>query len=125
MTKVLVVDDSGPIRTVLSRILEGFGYQVSQAQHGKEALAFLLEHPDTQLALVDWNMPEMTGLELVEAVRRQSALSGLRVMMVTTESDFDQMERALKAGADEYTVKPFTRQMIADKLQRLGFAAGS
>src|SRR4051794_19148616 len=121
MTKVLVVDDSSEVRTVLSRMLERFGCEVAQARHGKEALAYLLQHPDTQLALVDWHMPEMTGLELVEAVRRCSALNGVRLMMVTTESDAAQVQRALNAGADEFTTKPFTTQTIAEKLRLLGF----
>src|SRR5262245_31481535 len=121
MIKALVVDDSRAMRMMLSRMLEEVGCQVSQAQHGKEALAFLSDNPDTQLALVDWNMPEMTGIELVEAVRQRTALSGVRLMMVTTESEANQVQRALTAGADEYAMKPFTKEIIAAKLKLLGF----
>ena len=121
MIKALVVDDSRAMRMMLSRMLEEVGCQVSQAQHGKEALAYLSDHPDTQIALVDWNMPEMTGIELVEAVRQRTALSGVRLMMVTTESEANQVQRALTAGADEYAMKPFTKEIIAAKLKLLGF----
>ena len=120
--KALVVDDSRAMRTVLSKMLREIGFSdVAQAQHGGEGLSHLSANPDTTLALVDWTMPEMTGLEMVEAVRRQAALGGVRLMMVTTESEFAQVERAITAGADEYVLKPFTKDVIAGKLRRLGF----
>ena len=119
--KALVVDDSRVVRMMLSQMLKDIGFaDVAQAQHGKEGLTYLTGNPDTQLALVDWNMPEMTGIELVEAVRKDSRLDRMRLMMVTTETEMAQIERALGAGANEYVMKPFTQDVIADKLRMLG-----
>lgn len=119
--KALVVDDSRAMRMLLTRMLEQNGFEVAQAPHGRDALAHLATHPDTALALVDWNMPEMTGLELISAVRADTRLAGLQLMMVTTETEMAQMRRALDAGANEYVMKPFTGDVIAGKLRLLGF----
>jgi two-component system, chemotaxis family, chemotaxis protein CheY len=121
--KALVVDDSRAMRMLLSAMLREFGFDVAQACHGREALAHLTAHPDVDLALIDWNMPEMNGLELVEAVRAGAQWPSLRMMMVTTETEMDQMTRALVAGAHEYVMKPFTRAVIEQKLRVLGLAA--
>jgi len=117
--QVLVVDDSGAMRTMLSNMLTEMGFEVAQAQHGQEGLDHLTGHPETALALVDWNMPVMTGIEMVEAVRRDKTLSRVKLMMVTTESEMSQMERALSAGANEYVLKPFTKEVITGKLKLL------
>ena len=121
--KALVVDDSRAMRLMLSRMLQELGFEVSRAGHGREALDHLQAHEDTDLALVDWNMPEMNGIELVEAVRSDARFANLRMMMVTTETEMSQMARALGAGANEYVMKPFTRDVIADKLRLLGLTA--
>lgn len=118
--RALVVDDSRAIRAILVRMLENLGYDVAEARHGREALCHLQAHPDTALALVDWNMPEMNGLELVQAVQADPELAAVRLMMVTTEIEMSQMARALEAGAHEYVMKPFTRETIEGKLQLLG-----
>jgi two-component system chemotaxis response regulator CheY len=118
--KALVVDDSRAIRAILVRMLQELGYQPSAARHGREALLHLAGNPDTAVALIDWNMPEMNGLELVSAVRADPLLAGVRLLMVTTEIETTQMVRALEAGADEYVMKPFTRAAIEDKLRLLG-----
>ncbi|NOT43823.1 MAG: response regulator [Acidobacteria bacterium] len=118
--KALVVDDSRAIRLILSQILKELGFEVGQAGHGKEALAYLSDNQDTSVALIDWNMPEMNGLELVEAVHKDPRLQSVRMMMVTTENEGRQVQRALEAGAHEYVMKPFTRDMIQDKLRMLG-----
>lgn len=118
--RALVVDDSKAVRTILTRILDDLGFGVFQAADGVEALAELRkEKPD--LALLDWNMPNLNGLELVVAIRRQGVYDEVKLMMVTTESETHQMERALDAGADEYVMKPFTRDVIVEKLQLMGF----
>jgi two-component system, chemotaxis family, chemotaxis protein CheY len=111
------------MRSLLSEMLIASGFEVTQARHGQEALDHLVACPDTTLALVDWNMPVMTGLELVKAVRLDARLSHLRLMMVTTETEMSQMAEALNAGANEYVMKPFTRDVIEDKLRLLGFGA--
>jgi two-component system chemotaxis response regulator CheY len=121
--KALVVDDSRAMRMLLSRMLRDLGFEVSEARHGREALEHLRAHADVDLALIDWNMPEMNGLELVEAVHGDARLGALRMMMVTTETEMSQMTRALGAGAHEYVMKPFTRAVIEEKLRMLGLAA--
>lgn len=120
MAKAMVVDDSRAVRLILRRTLEKHGYQVYEAGHGKEALAVLDQHPDVGLMLVDWNMPEMNGLELVRAVRSDPERARIVLMMVTTETEIEQMVRALAAGANEYVMKPFTEDVITDKLRLLG-----
>jgi len=120
MSKAMVVDDSRAVRLILRRTLEKYGYQVYEAGHGKEALAVLEQHPDVGLMLVDWNMPEMNGLELIRAVRADPERARMVLMMVTTETEIEQMVRALAAGADEYVMKPFTEEIITDKLRLLG-----
>lgn len=118
--KALVVDDSRAIRVILGQMLADLGYEVSEARHGREALIHLQANPGTALALVDWNMPEMNGLELVQAVHADPVLAGVRLIMVTTETEMSQMARAIEAGAHEYVMKPFTKAAIEGKLQLLG-----
>ncbi|MFN8063504.1 MAG: response regulator [Vicinamibacterales bacterium] len=118
----LIVDDSRAMRLLLRQMLVALGFEVAEARHGREALSHLQMRPDTQIALVDWNMPEMNGLELVEAVRADETLSGVRLMMVTTETEMAHVQRALEAGADEYVMKPFSKEIIADKLALLGLS---
>ena len=119
--KVMVVDDSRAIRRILTRILSDLGFEVSQAASGNEALTLLPAHGDQlSLILVDWNMPRMNGLELVERLRADPRYASLKVMMVTTETEVDQMLKALAAGANEYVMKPFTKEILADKLRMLG-----
>jgi two-component system chemotaxis response regulator CheY len=118
----LIVDDSRAMRLVMGRYLKELGYDVTEAGDGREALVKLearAEGPD--LALVDWNMPQMNGLELVQAMRREPRWSDVRVMMVTSETEGERVETALSAGADEYLMKPFTREILAEKLAVLGF----
>ncbi len=120
--KALVVDDSKMIRVILSRVLSEVGFtDVAQAQHGKEGYDYLLGHPDTNLVLVDWNMPEMNGIDMVKAVRREECLGGVKIMMVTTESEIAHMQQAIDSGANEFVMKPFTKDVIVDKLHLLGF----
>lgn len=116
----LVIDDSRAIRMILSRMLRELGFNVDEATNGREALARVEEGLPPDLMLVDWNMPEMSGIDFVTAVRQPPYSSTARVMMVTTETEVPQMVRALEAGADEYVMKPFTREAIVEKLQLLG-----
>ena len=118
--KAIIIDDSRAIRMVLKKLLAGIGFESIEAAHGKEALARLGESGALDLALVDWNMPEMNGLEFVTALRQQHDFDKMRVMMVTTETEASQMVRALEAGADEYMMKPFTADALQEKLVILG-----
>lgn len=121
MPKAMVVDDSRAMRMVLSRTLTESGFAVVQAADGKQGLETLArEGAAIRLVLVDWNMPEMDGLQFVKSVRSQAEFSDVRIMMVTTETEIEQMARALEAGADEYIMKPFTPEAIQDKLRLLG-----
>lgn len=117
----IVIDDSRAMRMILRRIVTHLGFQVSEAGNGVEALDQLgaAEHVP-ELALVDWNMPEMNGLEFVHAVRTDPKYAQMTLMMVTTESERGQIVRALAAGAHEYVIKPFTPDAISEKLQLLG-----
>jgi two-component system chemotaxis response regulator CheY len=122
----LVVDDSRAMRMVLRRIVSGLGFDVVEAGNGQEALDVVEAGPVPDIALVDWNMPVMDGLEFVTAVRSRPELRGVTLMMVTTESEHGQIVRALAAGAHEYVIKPFTPDAIAEKLALLGLVpAGS
>ena len=118
--QAMVIDDSRATRAILARTLEELGYEVVQAGHGREALELLEHTPDIDLALVDWNMPVMNGLELVRAVRADDRFASVTLVMVTTEGDSDHMVTALEAGADEYVMKPFTAETIEEKLCLLG-----
>jgi two-component system chemotaxis response regulator CheY len=121
--KALVVDDSRAMRLILAQMLRECGFEVSEAKHGKEALAHLESHMDTSLALIDWNMPEMNGLQLLEALKADGRFQSLRRMMVTTESEMGFISKAMEAGAHEYVMKPFTIAVIQDKLRVLGLVS--
>jgi two-component system chemotaxis response regulator CheY len=120
--KALVIDDSRAMRSIVGNILKSLGFEVCDAAHGREGLERLEATPGVELVLVDWNMPEMNGLEFVQAVRGRREFDGLRIMMVTTETDAGRMIEALSKGADEYVMKPFTRDVILQKLEQLGMA---
>ena len=121
MTKALVVDDSKTIRTILGRILRELGYEVCEAGDGKQALKVMeAEKANVQLVLADWNMPEMNGLELLKCLRKNPEFSLLKVIMVTTETEMGQMVSALEAGANEYVMKPFTKDILTEKLELVG-----
>lgn len=115
----LVIDDSKSIRSILAKILLGVGFTVEEAANGLEALD-LIKKEKVDLALVDWNMPDMDGREFILAVRKNSAYKDMRMMMVTTETAITKVAEALEAGADEYIMKPFTREMILEKLVLMG-----
>jgi two-component system chemotaxis response regulator CheY len=118
--RALLIDDSRAIRLVIRRILTELGFEVDEAANGQEGLALLDAGLAPELVLLDWNMPEMSGIEFLVAVRQPPYSCTARIVMVTTETEVPQMVRALEAGADEYIMKPFTRDSIAEKLQLLG-----
>ena len=118
--RALVIDDSRAMRAILRKILKEIGFEVTEAGHGKEGLERLQQIEAPQLALVDWNMPEMNGLEFVRTVRADPTYDAMRVMMVTPESEVSAVTCALEAGANEYVMKPFTKNVILEKLALLG-----
>jgi len=121
MAKALVVDDSRAVRMILARTLKELGFEVREASNGREALEVIeIEKTAVTLVLADWNMPEINGLELLKQLRQKPELSSLVVVMVTTETELDQMAAALEAGANEYVMKPFTKDILVEKLQLVG-----
>ncbi len=119
--KALVIDDSRAVRMILARTLIRLGFEVLQTADGCEALEVLDGHRDEiRLALVDWNMPRMNGLDFVKAVRSDTRNANIALIMVTTETQVEQMVAALEAGANEYVMKPFTDDIIAGKLRLAG-----
>ena len=121
MSKALVVDDSRAVRMILSRTLRELGFEVREAANGREALEVIAaEQTPVHLVLADWNMPEVNGLELLKQLRQKPELSSMVVIMVTTETELDQMAAALEAGANEYVMKPFTKDILVEKLELAG-----
>jgi two-component system chemotaxis response regulator CheY len=121
MPKALVVDDSRAVRMILARTLKELGFEVREAANGKEALEVMeAENPAVTLVLTDWNMPGIDGMELLKRLRRKPELSSLVVVMVTTETELGHMTAALEAGANEYIMKPFTRDILVEKLELVG-----
>lgn len=121
MNRALVVDDSRAVRMILSKALKGLGFDVREASNGIEALEIIaVEKAALTLVLSDWNMPEMNGLELLKRLRSDPALASLVIIMVTTETELDQMSTAMEAGANEYVMKPFTKEILLEKLQLVG-----
>ena len=121
--RVLIVDDSRAIRRIIGEIMKQLGFVVTEAGNGIEALQRLEELGAPDLVLVDWNMPEMNGLDFIKAVRANPAYSDLPLMMVTTETEMERMALAFMAGVNEYDMKPFDKATILDKLQLLGIGA--
>ena len=108
---------------ILGRILRELGYEVCEAVDGKDALKVIeSERAAVQLVLADWNMPEMNGLDLIKHLRHNPELASLKVIMVTTEAEVDHIVSALEAGANEYVMKPFTKDIIRGKLEMVGIA---
>ena len=118
--RALVIDDSRAMRRIVSGILEALGFEVSQAEHGRDGLDVLDGGWVPDLVCVDWNMPVMDGLQFISAVRSNPVWRSVTIMMVTSESEQSQIVKALAAGAHEYVIKPFTADAIRDKLALLG-----
>jgi two-component system chemotaxis response regulator CheY len=117
--RALVIDDSRTVRAIIGSILREAGLEVVEAADGREGLEQLRRHPGVELVLVDWNMPVMNGLDFITAVRADRTYDPVRVVMVTTETEQDQVVRALEAGANEYVMKPFTKEILVAKLSLL------
>ena len=122
--RALVIDDSRTVRAILRAVLTEIGLTVVEAANGREGLDRLRDAEDVGVVLVDWNMPEMNGLEFIRAVRAQRAYDPVRILMVTTETEQEQVIRALEAGANEYVMKPFTREILVAKLSLLDVLGG-
>ena len=123
MKTCLVVDDSSVVRKIARRILEDLDFEVVEAEDGEKALETCRRQlPDA--VLLDWNMPVMDGYEFLGHLRRMPGGDQPKVVFCTTENDVAHIARALHAGANEYIMKPFTPEVIKEKLNLLGLAAG-
>jgi two-component system chemotaxis response regulator CheY len=121
--QAMVVDDSRAMRMILRKALGELGFSTYEAGNGQEAVTTLEQQESApSLILVDWNMPVMSGLDLVRALRSDQRYAQTTLIMVTTETEIAQMSLALEAGANEYVMKPFTKQTIAEKLQLMNVA---
>jgi two-component system chemotaxis response regulator CheY len=122
---ILTVDDSTTIRRIVKRSLEEQGLEVLEAADGASGLKMLEEHADkVQLVILDWNMPGMTGLEVLKAIKENPKSKDVVVMMLTSEADQNFVAEALKAGAQNYLTKPFDGKMLNLKIQESLSLAG-
>lgn len=119
MKTCLVVDDSSVIRKVARRILEGLDFKISEAEDGQQALEQCRKELPTAV-LLDWNMPVMDGYEFLKALRRLPGGDLPKVVFCTTENDVVHIARALHAGANEYIMKPFDKDIVEAKFQEVG-----
>ena len=119
MKTCLVVEDSSIVRKVARRILEGLGFEVVEAEDGVDALV-VCKRAMPEAILLDWNMPVMDGYEFLGHLRRLPGGDLPKVVFCTTENGIDHISRALHAGANEYIMKPFDKDVIADKFQEVG-----
>ena len=119
MRTCLVVDDSSVIRKVARRILEGLDFQIVEAEDGEQALdACRQQLPEA--ILLDWNMPKVDGYEFLRMLRRMPQGDRPKVVFCTTENDVAHIARAMHAGANEYIMKPFDREIVEAKFQEVG-----
>ena len=122
MKTCLVVDDSSVVRKIARRILEELAFSVTEAEDGERALELCTKSlPDA--ILLDWNMPVMDGYEFLGCLRRLPGGDGPKVVFCTTENDIDHISRALNAGANEYIMKPFDKDIVMAKFQEVGLIA--
>jgi two-component system, chemotaxis family, chemotaxis protein CheY len=119
MKHCLVVDDSAVIRKVARRILEGLQFRITEAEDGSMALdACRSQMPDA--VLLDWNMPIMDGYDFLRGLRQMPGGKTPKVVFCTTENDISHIARAMHAGADEYIMKPFDKEIVTSKMQQVG-----
>lgn len=121
--KMLIVDDSKAMRGFLAYLAGEMSFSITEAEDGRAALETLIKNDPREpfdVALVDWDMPRMNGLEFIQFVRRNRDYDGVKLMMVTTNNAVEKVTQALQSGANDYLMKPVTRESLAEKLQILG-----
>ncbi len=118
--KAIILDDSRTMRRLLSNYIAEFASDIVEAEDGMVGLEQLEKNAPLDLALVDWDMPRMNGLEFVEAVRANPSYAEMKRLMVTSHNTLEDMGEVLMAGAADFLMKPMTEEMIRDKLQILG-----
>lgn len=118
--KILVVDDFSTMRRIVKNILKQIGYEnVTEAENGADAFAKLEASGDFQFVVTDWNMPVMDGLGLLKKVRSTPALKNLPILMVTAEAEKEKVVTAIQAGVNNYIVKPFTAEVLQEKINKI------
>lgn len=119
-TKILVVDDMATMRKLVKKALTGLSFtDFQEAQDGQQAWTLLNEHPDVGLIVSDWNMPNCTGLDFLKRVRSDSRFRHLPFVLLTAEGEASQVKEAITAGVDNYVLKPFTQESLAEKLEQV------
>lgn len=117
--QILVVDDFSTMRRIVKNQLRELGFSnVSEADDGRSALQ-VLKSSHIDFVVTDWNMPDVTGLELLKAIRADDSMKSIPVLMVTAEAKRDQIVEAAEAGVNGYVVKPFAAETLKDKIQRI------
>lgn len=119
--KVLLVDDSSTARRLLKRIFADIGgWEVLEAENGRDALDHLANAESIDLMCIDWNMPVMNGLEFLKVAKQLPLYADTWKMMVTSETEMENISEAMVSGANEYVMKPFTKESILTKLEIMG-----
>jgi two-component system, chemotaxis family, chemotaxis protein CheY len=117
--KILIVDDFSTMRRIIKNLLRDLGYtNTHEADDGTSALP-LLKSGDFDFLVTDWNMPGMTGIDLLKQIRADAKLASLPTLMVTAEAKRDQIIEAAQAGVNGYVVKPFTAQVLKEKIDKI------
>ncbi len=123
--KILVVDDFSTMRRIIKNLLRDLGFtNVLEADDGKTALP-ILQQGGIQFLVTDWNMPGMTGIDLVRAVRADPKMAGMPILMVTAEAKREQIIAAAQAGVNGYVIKPFTAAVLKEKIDKIFQRIGS
>ena len=118
--KILVVDDSSTMRRIIKNTLHRLGHkEIFEGEDGNQGWEELIKHPDIDIILTDWNMPNMNGLQFVQKVRAEVKFENIPIVMITTEGGKKEVITALKAGVNNYVVKPFTPQVLKEKLEAI------
>ncbi|OUW16752.1 MAG: hypothetical protein CBD18_06320 [Opitutales bacterium TMED158] len=118
--KALVIDDSKVMRNMLRAYLSDFGIETNCAEDGLDALEKVTVESEYDFALVDWDMPRMTGIEFVKEVRSKSELQSMKLLMVTAHTAMEDVGQALHEGANDFLMKPFSKEMVEEKLSIMG-----
>lgn len=123
--RALAVDDSGLLRRLVSASLEDFGFEVHTACNGEEALMVLLREGHFDLVVLDYNMPVMDGFGFLDRMRKLDRFQGTRVIMLTARNEPGTVDAAFAAGANEYLVKPFSPELLREKIEMVGLSVSS
>jgi two-component system chemotaxis response regulator CheY len=121
--RILIVDDNRVIRRVIRQMLEACGLAVDEAEDGTQCLSHCREHGVPDGIVLDVNMPEMDGITCLRTMRSDPSFRDCQVVMCTTQVEIHQIATALSAGANEYVMKPFTEEILRDKLRTVGLLA--